>query len=198
MAQLRDEESGDLLGGEVEAIRRIGRCERIVGALNRLLHSRLYSYYFAVIVVLGIVTVVWTALKPFPGSPQFLAVEIFVNCAMIFEVAIRLVAMGPSLFFSTWSSRFDLIVALLSCVALVTYCVNYNRTISEVDNKEEVFILALLSVAQITRLGIMIVNQHQRRMVASRVITFDRFRRSRSTDGFELLSAQGAYETDED
>eukprot|EP01137_Pigoraptor_chileana_P035724 Opistho-2@30195 len=198
-----DEDAAELLGGgDVESIRRIGRCEQVVGVLNRLLYSRLYSYYFAVIVLLSILTVIWTAMKPFPGSPGFLLIEIFVNCAMVFEVIVRVVAMGPSLFFSTWSARFDVLVAALSCVALVTYCMNYNNEIGVVDTKEEVMILAVLSVAQITRLGIMIINQHRRRMVASRVVTFDRFRRSRSTDGIELGSSQMAltstYETDDD
>lgn len=69
------------------------RSEAIKSLANRLLHSRAYILFYLVMAILSITTMILGLVNGCPG-PEFFIIEIIVNCAMIAEVGIRMVALS--------------------------------------------------------------------------------------------------------
>lgn len=55
-------------------------------------------------VVLSIVTLGWSLVTPEPDLVSFWVMEIFIIFTMLFDVSVRILAQGPTMFFRYWAN----------------------------------------------------------------------------------------------
>jgi Ion transport protein len=107
------------------SVSHIARCTTLA---SRVLFSRAYVYGYAVLIASNLALIVWIVtdliqnsgqLKPV-SSGWFIALEVFVNVALVGEVCVRGFAMRDS-FFKHWTNRVDVVVVIFSVASLLFY-----------------------------------------------------------------------------
>jgi len=71
-------------------------CQRASHFANRLFHSTGYSGFYIFMILINLVLIVWiiTAHHHYPTHWMFIALEVFVNAALLGEVGLKLFAQG--------------------------------------------------------------------------------------------------------
>ncbi|KAJ2710779.1 hypothetical protein H4R19_003579, partial [Coemansia spiralis] len=119
------------------------------GAANRLLYSRFYTYYYAAMSVLGLVSLVTAFVESCP-SVFFIAVEGTLCVCMMLEIVTRVVAMQWG-FLVSWWNYFDILLVLFCGVTLILL----SRGCSASSNSEELIntiLIVVRNAAQVFRL----------------------------------------------
>ncbi|KAJ2781112.1 glycylpeptide N-tetradecanoyltransferase [Coemansia javaensis] len=127
----------------------LSRHEILRGAANRLLYSRFYTYYYAGMFALGVVSLV-TALAESCPSVFFIAVEGALCVCMVLEIVTRAVAMQWG-FLGSWWNYFDIVIVLFCGTTLILL----SRGCSAGSNSEELIntlLLVVRNAAQVLRL----------------------------------------------
>ncbi|KAJ1720560.1 hypothetical protein LPJ61_006143, partial [Coemansia biformis] len=128
---------------------RLTRHEIMRGAANRLLYSRFYTYYYAIMFMLGLVSLVTAFVETCP-SVFFIVVEGVLCLCMMMEIVTRVVAMQWS-FLGSWWNYFDVVIVLFCGITLILL----SRGCSASSNSEELIntiLVVVRNAAQIFRL----------------------------------------------
>ncbi|GAA5970642.1 hypothetical protein JCM11641_007382 [Rhodosporidiobolus odoratus] len=124
----------------------LSRTELMRGVANRFLFSHFYIFLYLGMASLSLVTVFLSATSDCPTF-SFYMLELFINTAMIAEVAIRLIAFGKQFWHSYWNAL-DLVI---TCFCAVTVVVIFFGGCSA--KGEEVFDTFLLVVRNLFQFG---------------------------------------------
>ncbi|KAJ2312231.1 hypothetical protein H4R23_001765 [Coemansia sp. Cherry 401B] len=127
----------------------LSRQELLLGAANRLLYSRFYTYYYGLMIALGLVSLVTAFVESCP-SLFFILLESTLCICMLFEIITRAIATQWGFFGSLWNYA-DIVIVLFCGLTLVLL----SRGCSASSNSEELVNTVLLVVrnaAQIFRL----------------------------------------------
>ncbi|KAI9026092.1 hypothetical protein DFJ74DRAFT_663187 [Hyaloraphidium curvatum] len=154
----------------------ITRREIWKGLANRILYSRAYATLYVVMALLSVATIylVVPTVGPLPRVPHspsitFVTFEVLINLSMIFEIAIRMTALGRLFWKSIWNV-FDLAV-LVFCVVTLAVMTATRPLAHQTDcnpdswsEKEEVldlFMIIVRNVAQGVRMLFMLRKNRQ-------------------------------------
>ncbi|KAJ1986788.1 hypothetical protein H4R33_003167 [Dimargaris cristalligena] len=131
-------------------------------AANQLLYSRFYTYFYILLGVLSLISLI-VALSEKCPSTGFIILESIICFAMVVEVTTRIVALGK-IYWNSALNIIDLVLVFLCIILLVLL----STGCSAASSSEELFntvILLLRNCVQISRVGMMI-RQNQRHMDA--------------------------------
>ncbi|KAI9026108.1 hypothetical protein DFJ74DRAFT_663221 [Hyaloraphidium curvatum] len=146
----------------------ITRREIWKGLANRILYSRAYATLYVVMALLSVATIYLASTEKCP-SITFVTFEVLINLSMIFEIAIRMTALGRLFWKSIWNV-FDLAV-LVFCVVTLAVMTATRPLAHQTDcnpdswsEKEEVldlFMIIVRNVAQGVRMLFMLRKNRQ-------------------------------------
>ncbi|KAI7829305.1 hypothetical protein BX661DRAFT_136637, partial [Kickxella alabastrina] len=95
----------------------LSRQEILRGAANRLLYSKFYTYYYGIMLFLGLISL-GTALIETCPSIFFIVIESIMCICMMLEIITRALAMHWS-FLTTWWNYFDIIIVMFCGITLI-------------------------------------------------------------------------------
>ncbi|PIA16225.1 hypothetical protein COEREDRAFT_31791, partial [Coemansia reversa NRRL 1564] len=127
----------------------LSRHELLRGAANRLLYSRFYTYYYVMMFVLGLVSLITAFIESCP-SLFFIIIESLLCLCMMMEIITRIIAMQWS-FLQSWWNYFDILIVLFCGITLILL----SKGCSIGSNSEELIntiLLVIRNAAQIFRL----------------------------------------------
>jgi hypothetical protein len=95
--------------------------ERISYCLKSVVLSNAYGFFYAIIIFLNLVLIIWMMLLAgkLPTSPLFSIIDGITISALVFELTVGMITKGRG-FFSELSSWFDLIVCVMSISSLIS------------------------------------------------------------------------------
>lgn len=141
----------------------LSREEILQGAANRLMYSQFYTYYYAAMFVLGLVSLVTAFVERCP-SVFFIAIESSLCICMILEIITRAIAMQRS-FLLSWWNYFDMAIVSFCGITLILMS---RGGCSSGSSSEEMFntiLLVIRNAAQVFRLVAML-RKNKRQMDA--------------------------------
>ncbi|KAJ2348859.1 hypothetical protein GGH91_001146 [Coemansia sp. RSA 2671] len=137
------------------------REEILRGAANRLMYSKFYTYYYAGMFLLGLVSLITAFVETCP-SLFFIIIESILCICMMLEIITRAVAMQRS-FLTSWWNYFDIVIVLFCGVTLILMAKGGCSSSSE--ELINTILLVIRNAAQVFRLFAML-RKNRRQMEA--------------------------------
>ncbi|ORX90908.1 hypothetical protein K493DRAFT_229323 [Basidiobolus meristosporus CBS 931.73] len=119
---------------------------------NRIVYSKFYTFLYILLAVLSLISVVLVLFRNHRISPglEFFVLEIIINLAMLFEVIIRMVALGKTY----WKSLFNIldVVLMMFCLATLILLFLGCSPFNEKEELVDTVFLVIRNIAQFWRL----------------------------------------------
>ncbi|KAJ2334814.1 hypothetical protein GGI00_001675, partial [Coemansia sp. RSA 2681] len=139
------------------------REEILRGAANRLMYSQFYTYYYAGMFLLGLVSLVTAFVESCP-SLFFIVIESILCICMMLEIITRAVAMQRS-FLTSWWNYFDIVIVLFCGITLILMSKGGCSSSSSSEELINTILLVIRNAAQVFRLFAML-RKNRRQMDA--------------------------------